>query len=297
MLFTLPGRQPEVVLAGPDDAGFWQRLGQPPAGRYALLLGDPADPGRSLVLAGTLVEIVRYLDPARGALASLLADLAADAHGRLSFEQARTLWRAAPSRRPAPPPPAEPLVPLPHTGLLVPDHSLGVTGYQELEMARGVAFTATLRQLDTVAGTVENRGIGGATTFVPVTGSPLTHRDLRAYADRCRTASGGPVDEQTLLDALIEEAEISREVAACQEAGAVLLRLVAVDGPDACFGGEVSFIRFRAVREAAVASTLHRTRLVRQLLADAPPGPGQWWQYWTGIRWADLTGPPTGTDG
>jgi len=227
VLHQLPDQRPAITLVAPTDTGFWATLGVDAAGHHALVFGEVSEPARATVLVGSLLDIARYID-SHGPLARRLTELGAEARRGLTADERRDL-RPQPTAEPAaaPPPPTEPLVALPHSGLRVPDLRLNMSDYQELPMADGVAFTATLRLDGRIVGTVENNGTGGATTYDPVALSPFRRRDVQEYAARCRTSAGHTVLDEDLLDALVTEFQTGQAIAAATRTGRSTVRLMA----------------------------------------------------------------------
>jgi len=118
MLYDLPAG-PAVTVVGPDDTWWWAELGEDPAGRHALVIGDPTTPRDAVVIAGSLPDIGAYLHPFHTALTGTVQD----AHARNTrtgghAEQREREKLPAPHPPTAEPPPATDLVTLPHTGLL-----------------------------------------------------------------------------------------------------------------------------------------------------------------------------------
>lgn len=176
----------------------------------------------------------------------------------------------------------------PHTGMWSPDRSFTVTNYKQIKTHCGVAYTANLRRNRRCVGVIENHGTGGMTMLYPDLRSEFNERDLEAYAERCRTAEGGPVTVEWLLEQLINEAEWDRKVRRAAARGRLELRQM--DAGD------------RETEPWVVASwgcSMPRndrqwTALGDQLMTipDAKPGDGQWWQGWTGDAWRDVTDRP-----
>jgi hypothetical protein len=91
---------------------------------------------------------------------------------------------------------------LPHTDitLTVP---VEVSGFDQLELSCGIAFTATLAINGTTVGTIENDGLGGETWLR----TTYSHRPAwRAVVDGARDRDGQPMDEEALANELASEA-------------------------------------------------------------------------------------------
>lgn len=287
MIYQLPNG-PTITLVGPDNTAWWAALGVDPAGRHALVIGDPA-PAPGVVVAGRLPELTTYLDPVQGPLARTLAEVYDQAQHVLRRDGHREDPTPAPSPPPAEPEPDVDVVTLPHTGIRVPDLHLRVTSLRELPTPDGVAYTATLRQGPTPVGTIFNEGVGGQTGYHPAAGSPFGHRQLAAVVVASRDADGQPMDEEQLLEALVTEYENAEHVAAAARTGRSPVRLMAPigagNGPADMYGTvyrtTAAKITTAAQRDALIAVLQHRE------VVD-----GAWWQLWTGQRWEDLTAPP-----
>jgi len=180
---------------------------------------------------------------------------------------------------------------LPHTGLRVPDHSLSLSVYREHSTSGGVAFSANLRVNSHVVGLVENQGHGGGTWLRADDWRAYGEQDLAEYAARCRSEDGQPVTVEDLLDALIDEHDWTRKVAAAGRRGAMVLRLM-----DHALSGDERLPDFPPYPQDAtvVSSRVPWPLLVKRVLAEMPPGPHGWWQAWTGECWRDVTPRPTG---
>jgi len=138
MLYVLPAT-PTITLVGPDNTAWWAALGADPAGRSALVIGDPADPAAALVIAAALPDFDAYLPLFHTAVRRTV-----DAGSGRHVTGPRPLAIPDGTTEPAAAAAAT-LVTLPHTGIRVPDATLQVTAYQELPTPAGVAYTATLR--------------------------------------------------------------------------------------------------------------------------------------------------------
>jgi hypothetical protein len=286
MLYDLPAG-PAIVVVGPDDTRWWASLGEDPAGRHALVIGDPTAPRGAVVIAGSLPDIGAYLHPLHAALTGTVQE----AYARLT----RSPGSEQPREHHAPldPSASEPrtavdLVTLPHTGIRVPDPSLRVSSYRELPTPDGVAYTATVQLRRVAVGTIHNDGHGGPTTYVP-SSNVFGHRQLADFVAASRTPDGQPITQELLLDELITEFENAAHVTGAIRAGRSPVRLMAPLGA----GDELADTYYTAHRTTAAQVTTpgQRGALAAQLRRRAVVE-GAWWQLWTGQRWEDLTPPP-----
>ncbi|GGM90037.1 hypothetical protein ACFFX1_49330 [Dactylosporangium sucinum] len=188
---------------------------------------------------------------------------------------------------PGPAEQAPALVTLPHSGVQVPDAALRVTSLRQLPTRDGVAFQAVLRRGRNRVGTVENEGRGGETSFYPAAPNLFGYAELNAFADACRTASGGPCSTEQLLNELVNEYDTARIVTADARRGRVTVRLMApvIEGDPDLYTAEFASVGVpsgTAPNLAEVARVLATTR---------PAGPRGRWQYWTGAAWQTLPDP------
>jgi hypothetical protein len=285
MLYELP-ETPAITLVGPGDASWWTAVGQHPAGRSALVIGDPADPATALVITAPLPQLGVYLHRFHAALIGAV-QTADERTATARDDQSRTP-RRAPANLADTTQPAPDLITLAHTGIHVPDPALQVTTYRELPNPDGVAYTATVRWGRTPVGTIHNEGTGGPTTYWPAAGSAFGHRRLAEFVAASRTADGQPLTEEVLLDELITEYENVEHVTAAARAGRSPVRLRAPLGA----GDGLDELYYTAERRTAAKITTpgQRDALVDQLRRVAVVD-GAWWQLWTGQAWEDLTTP------
>jgi hypothetical protein len=284
VFYHLPEQQPPITLIRPDDPQFWRTVGADPLGRYALVIGDPTQLDTATVIVAGVLDMHRYIDPFIG---SLLRDLSRAAYTvRLALTATEWSMLQPPPAPPVVPVPAEvPLTQLTHTRLRVPHTRLSITRYRELPTVDGVAFTATLRIDGEPAGTIQNEGVGGMTTFHPNGNGRFGALDLAQYAGLCRSAAGLPVREEFVLDDLITEADTSDFVARTVAAGRLPVRLVLWTTAAGDYG-QLDHANTAPIRDD---DDLHRLR--EQLLAEPCPA-GGWWQMWTGTTWHNLTAAP-----
>ncbi len=287
MFYDLP-TVPAIELVGPDDTARWTALGVDPAGRHALVIGDPTAPAGAVVITGALPDIGAYPHPLHAALIAAVQEAYTRTQRNPGHDEGRELTPAPPPPTTAPPAAVD-LVTLPHTGIRVPHPNLRVSSYRELPTPDGVAYTATLRLGRTPVGTIHNEGMGGLTGYHPTADSPFGHRHLADFAAASRTADGQPITEESLLEELVTEYENSRHVATATRAGRSPVRLMAPLGE----GDYLADVYYTAHRTTAAKVTTPAQRdalvaaLQRRAVAD-----GGWWQLWTGEQWDNLTAPP-----
>ncbi len=185
------------------------------------------------------------------------------------------------------PPPGEhqQFVTLVHTpDLRLPHDRVAVSSLQQLSTHNGVAFVADLTLDGRFAGRIENDGNGGPTTYFGLNSSPFNWRHLAEYVHACRYR-GQPVSEEFVLDALIDDFDLGRQVADAAVAGATLVRLLDERG---------FTLDIQAVRPAPTRAG-DRTAIARQLTAQSPYPSGRLWQIWAGTAWQYLTDAHPGT--
>ena len=287
MRYDLPAG-PTITVVGPDNTHWWATLGEDPAGRHALVIGDPTTPHDAVVIAGPLPDIGAYLHPFHAALTGTVQDAYARTTATRGWDKQRKL-APAPHPPAGEPRPAADLVTLPHTGIRVPDPRLRVSSLRQLPTPDGVAYTATLRLGRTPVGTLHNEGRGGPTSYHPAAGSPFGHRQLADFVAASRTTDGQPLTEEDLLEGLVTEYDNTKHVAAATRAGRSPLRLQAPLGA----GDGLADVYYTAHRTTAakVTTPAQRDALVAELRRREVVD-GAWWQLWTGQRWDDLTAPP-----
>jgi hypothetical protein len=200
MLYDLPAG-PDIVVVGPDDTGFWAELGEDPAGRHALVIGDATAPHGAVVIAGPLPVIGAYLHPLHAALTGSVQSAYAGLTPAPGNQQPRE-HPAAPDPSVGESRPAVDVVTLPHTGIRVPDPGLRVSSYRELPTPDGVAYTATAYLHRVLVGTIHNGGNGGPTSYFPDS-NVFGRRQLADFVAASRTADGQPITEEQLLDELV----------------------------------------------------------------------------------------------
>ncbi len=182
----------------------------------------------------------------------------------------------------------EALILLPHSGVRVPHTRLAVTSLKQVQMSRGVAYTATLRLDGRIVGTVENEGCGGETMFQSRPGAGFGYADLDTYAAQCRTV-GGATSTESVLNALVDEFDTARLVAKAAKAGRITCRLlsrISVDSPVIYATDHATLKAERAPRTPAEKAELGRNC---HQMTPAQPGQSRW-QVWDAdaAQWIDL---------
>lgn len=283
MIYDLPAGPP-ITVVGPDDTPWWTTLGLDPAGRHALVLGDPAAPRDATILTGPLSALDAYLQHLTRAVHR------AAGHPEYPFvPDGDTMASHRPATFSASAPrPVHELVRLPHTGISVPDPDLRVTALQLSPGPDGDAYTGTLRLGRRVAGVLVNDGFGGPTGYQPAPGSPLSPRLLAAVVAASRDEHGDPIAETEFLDALVTEYENVQHVEIARRLGRSAVRMRAPLGADDVLAA--SHYTARCVVVAAADTPEQRDELIAALHQQPTPE-GAWWQLWTGDRWDDLTAP------
>ena len=97
---------------------------------------------------------------------------------------------------------------LPHTQITLPS-PVTVSDYQAVELTCGLAYAATLSINGIRVGTIENQGTGGD-TWLHTTN---THRPAwEALVAGARSQDGAAMDEETLAEHLVTEAEFTEAI-------------------------------------------------------------------------------------
>lgn len=180
--------------------------------------------------------------------------------------------RDVPPREPAGPDPGE-LIPLVHSDLDVPHRRLRVTALHQLHTSDGVAFTAELHLDTTPVGTIESDGHGGATMFRSRRPDLFGWRHMEQFVAHCRRHDGEPADEEAVLNGLVDEFDLAREIERVTKAGLTLIRLM--DPQGWCL----------TTRAVAAVNTTRLTDLAVHLSNDPAAVPGGIWQIWTTGGW------------
>ncbi|WP_370973634.1 hypothetical protein [Amycolatopsis sp. cg9] len=180
----------------------------------------------------------------------------------------------------------------PHTGIEAP-YAFTVSGFNELETGRGVAYSAELVHPELgVVGRIANEGCGGPTTFYAYDHTRFGDRQLEQFLQRS-LQDGEPMDTgfmgmETVLDEIINESETAQLVAEMRTKGQFLVRSylsreAASWGPYR--GAPLMWNRI-------IARRADRERLAAKLTADARGlDEGASWQMFNGEEWVSLTGP------
>ncbi len=162
-----------------------------------------------------------------------------------------------------------------------------MTSLQQMPTHNGVAFVADLALDGQFTGRIENEGNGGGSVYFALNSSRFNQQDLAEFAAACRREDATPVYAEWLLDALVNEYDLTRQVTAAAAAGATLARLLDEYGLIV----ELQEVKPRPVTPADRAATAAR------LAAPGAQFPSARWQLWDGSAWLDLTDPPAaGTD-
>ncbi|MFE7461639.1 hypothetical protein ACWFMI_23690 [Nocardiopsis terrae] len=116
---------------------------------------------------------------------------------------------------------------LPHTGISLPT-PIEVSGFDQIELSTGVAYTTTLHIDGTRIGQIENDGRGGD-TWLRTTNA---HRPAwKALVEGARDQDGSPMGETDLYERLVDEAEMAKQVRAASKArGRYAIRLTDAEG-------------------------------------------------------------------
>ena len=128
------------------------------------------------------------------------------------------------------------MITLPHTGIHVPTDRIRVTSLKAVDIGRGVAWSAVLRNNRTKLGVIANEGRGGPTQFHSDNDQAQTTAD--AFITQCRDQDGASLSRELVLEALVDEYEISRELANAERRNAFYVRYF----NRADFPGQLAFI-------------------------------------------------------
>lgn len=179
-----------------------------------------------------------------------------------------------------------------HTGIQAP-YAFTVTGFNQLETGRGVAYSARLVHPDLgIVGLISNGGRGGPTTFHAEDRARFGERELERFLQNS-VQDGKPMTTgysglEHLLDEIINEAETAEAVAGMRLHSQFLVRSYvpreAVSwGP--VRGAPLAYTRI-------VARRSDRERLATTLITDPPEHlhEGGYWQMFTGEDWISMPG-------
>ena len=164
-----------------------------------------------------------------------------------------------------------------HSPLTIPaneDQHLRVIFYEHLELSTGVAFRAHVQRGEQPLGVIESCGTGES-RFLPSDLDSFGFRDFDAFVAAC-LFKGEPATEQQVLEALVDEFEMSLAIGTAIERGKTIARQVGAEG----FSTVLTTVRNPRNRQ-------QRAQLAEQLA----PEPGQTWEVWTGFRWEQLSQP------
>lgn len=163
----------------------------------------------------------------------------------------------------------------PHTGMQMPHTHIRVTDLAEVDIGRGIAWSARLCEDTTLLGTISNAGQGGPTEFTPT--SRQARRVLDDFVAQCRDGQGEPLHEESVLDTLTDEYDYANQVVQAEREHTYLVRGFDRSGiPD-----------LTAVRPAPGASfdladahaTARRLRLKPRIVRA---------EVWTGQSWEEF---------
>ena len=176
---------------------------------------------------------------------------------------------------------------LPHTGITVPHTRLSLRKLRTVPTSDGEAYTAELLVDGKPAGTIENSGQGGPTTWFPHQRTVFGWADMRAYVAACRDEHGAAVEEEFVLAELFAEARVTRDVARFVKAGKLPVRTFAV----LTSGDEVlcAFPDAYYTLPAEFGDANMRERLAAAMWRDHPGAHAI--QVWTGTAWEDQPKP------
>jgi hypothetical protein len=174
-----------------------------------------------------------------------------------------------------------------HTpGLRLPHARLTVTSLHQMPTYDGMAFVADLALDGRFVGSIQNEGNGGGTAYFTLTSSQFNQQDLSEFAAACRRDDGLPVEPEWILDTLVNEYDLARQVTAATAAGATVARLLDEDG----LMLDLQDIKPRPVTPAEQAAVT--ARLAARAAQFRWAGT---WQLWDGTAWRDLRNvPPAG---
>ncbi|MGW4528863.1 hypothetical protein [Amycolatopsis sp. NPDC004378] len=180
-----------------------------------------------------------------------------------------------------------------HTGIDAP-YAFTISGFNELETGRGVAYSAELIHPDLgVVGRIANEGCGGPTMFYAYDHTRFGNRQLEQFLQHSRQ-DGEPLADrvegmETLLDEIINEAETARLVTEMRAHDQFLVRsylprTAASWGPYR--GAPLAYTRIVTRRDG-------REQLAARLAADPAErlDEGAYWQMFNGEDWVRLLGP------
>lgn len=189
------------------------------------------------------------------------------------------------------------LIRLPHTGMRVPDRSLAVARIQQLNTARGTAYTALLTRHGRHVGTIENNGCGGPTVFEAKDGrrSEFGERALEQYAQQCQADDGTPVTAEVLMENLLTEHQLTEEVTYAAVTKKMTLRRWAHQTSSGDLPAGTPWIDRYGVM-SHIPGDADARRILAGHLMDGQYAPSRhgWWQGWLDGSWQDMTERPEG---
>ncbi|GHH25606.1 hypothetical protein [Streptomyces rubradiris] len=174
------------------------------------------------------------------------------------------------------------LTTLPLTGLEVPHTRYSITSLQQVNTRNGIAFSANVKEGNTLLGVIENHGDGGGTWFYPA----IRHgrQAMAEFTAACRW-KGEPVTEEQVYDRLIDEYDLARTARRCARQRTSLLRGLDADGDDTFL---TVVVKIPSVWLAS-GTYPYMPQLARGL-ARYQPAPAVW-QVWDGKQWQNLSLP------
>src|SRR5690606_16607330 len=92
----------------------------------------------------------------------------------------------------------------------------------EVDVGTGIAWSGTVREGRTELGAFTNEGRGGPTLFRGA--DAAGERRMREFIAACRDRDGRPVDDEAVGDALAEERDTARIIAAATRRGRLAVR-------------------------------------------------------------------------
>ncbi|MBE2997167.1 hypothetical protein IDM40_00410 [Nocardiopsis sp. HNM0947] len=116
------------------------------------------------------------------------------------------------------------MITLPHTGIQVPTGRIRVQSFKAVDVGSGVAWSAVLCNNSNKLGVIANEGRGGPTRLHSDDDKARTAADT--FITWCRNQDGAPMKRECVLEALVDEYEISRELASAERRNAYYVRYV-----------------------------------------------------------------------
>jgi hypothetical protein len=174
---------------------------------------------------------------------------------------------------------------LPHTRMRVPHTRLTLRKLRTMPTSDGEAYTAELVLDGSPVGTIENTGVGGATTWFPHDRQVFGWAQMEAFVAACRDEHGEPMAEEFVLAELFEETHTARDVARLVRAGRTPVRTFA-----AITSGEQVVDTYPDAYFGLAGDWAGRLEQVAALMWREVPG-AHAIEVWTGAAWAALLAP------